>query len=177
MFNRFFIVYSLYPWLRNSVHSQRLSVLDMTVKQQKVVHDSILREVVVSHNGWARAKMCSEAQKDLTRATAWSKPTGAAGMEWGKNSPNDIISCYSVLVCLSGLSSTGVSDCLTQKEHIFWVIIAYFEILCGSWALVGPAVNCCLRQMGPGDSADQSCIFGWHRVYWLEQKNLSVGHE
>lgn len=37
------------------------------------MRDYILRKVAESHNGWARAKMCSEAQKGLTRATAWSE--------------------------------------------------------------------------------------------------------
>lgn len=68
--------------------------------------------------------MCSEAQKDLTRATVWSEIDWSSrnegvGKEKEKKSPNDIISCCSVLVRLTGLSSAGCSNCLTQKEHIF----------------------------------------------------------
>lgn len=73
MFGHVFIFHFLYPWGRHSGYVQRLSILDTTVKQQKEVDDYVLGEGADSHNGWAGAKMCSEAQKDLTRATVWSE--------------------------------------------------------------------------------------------------------
>lgn len=95
------------------------------------------------------------------------KSTGAAGMkEWGeKNSPNDIISCCSVLVRLTSLSSTGFSNCLTQKEHTFCILGDFM------WHLGLRGIS---SQLFPStDGTRWVCrsilLFSWRRICWLEQ--------
>lgn len=140
-------------------------------------HDSRKKCMIIYLEKWQTLTMAEpELRCAVKHRRTWHvqqpglKLTGAAA---GKK---NVVMTSSVVALCWCIWMVWVLDCLTQKEHIFWVIIAYFQILGGSSALVGPAVNCFLWQMGPGDSANQSCIFSQHRVYWMEQKSLSVEH-
>lgn len=102
------------------------------------MRDYILRKVAESHNGWARAKMCSEAQKGLTRATAWSESDWSNSNE-GVGKETVLMTSSVVALCwcvwlVWALQGLGLSD--AKGTHLLSYNCIFRDFM-WSWSLGG----------------------------------------
>lgn len=133
---------------------EAFSTFSAAVKQHKDVYEYIFKEEENSQKGWARAKLCGEAHRALTRVTAWSE-TDWSGRNLEGMGKETVLMTSSVvallLARLTGFNSAGVSE--TKRAHLL-----IYNCRFGYFIFVpGPG---CLPQMGPDDSAECSCMFG-----------------